>query len=53
MHNHASMLCRSRRTGQLAASVALGAAFAVSNGPTVGVTTGLASLVAFGLFGRR
>jgi len=53
MHNHASTLCRSRRTGQIAASLALGAALTVSNGAAVGVATGLACLIACGLFGRR
>ena len=53
MKNPAAALCRSPRTGQFAASIALGAAFAVSNGTAVGVSVGLASLAAFGLFGRR
>jgi hypothetical protein len=53
MKNLAATLCRSPRTGQFAASVALGSALAVSNGTAVGVSVGLASLVAFGLFGRR
>jgi hypothetical protein len=53
MKNLTSTLCRSGRLGHLAMSVGLGAALSVSNGPAVGVAVGIASLVAFGLFGRR
>lgn len=48
-----STLCRSPRTGQVAVSIALGAALTVSNGAAVGIATGVACLVAFGLFGSR
>lgn len=53
MKKLASALCQSPRTGHVAASIALGAAFTVSNGAAVGIATGVACLVAFGLFGSR
>jgi len=53
MKKLASTLCQSPRTGQVAMAIALVAAFTVTCGAGVGIATGLACLVAYGVFGSR